>query len=70
MIIIGPGLNTGIGKHALKYSKLFGRGYYLLGDKLPEAERGLVFMLPVRWHMEYLTYIRTRVKDLQCMTVC
>tara|TARA_B110000444_G_scaffold110352_1_gene104209 strand:- start:2099 stop:3004 length:906 start_codon:yes stop_codon:yes gene_type:complete len=70
MIIIGPGLNTGIGQHALKYSKLFGRGYYLLGDKLPEAERGLVFMLPVRWHMEYLTYIRTRVKDLQCMTVC
>ena len=70
MIIIGPPLNTGIGQHAMKYSKLFGTTYYLLGDKLPEVERGLVFMLPVRWHMEYLTYIRTRVKNLQCMTVC
>lgn len=70
MIIIGPPPNTGIGQHAMKYSKLFGTTYYLLGDKLPEVERGLVFMLPVRWHMEYLDYIRTRVKNLQCMTVC
>lgn len=70
MITIGPALNTGIGQHALKYSKLFGTTYYLLGDELPEVERALVFMLPVPWHMECLTYIRSRVKDLQCMTVC
>lgn len=70
MITIGPALNTGIGQHALKYSKLFGTTYYLLGDELPEVERGLVFMLPVPWHMECLNYIRSRVKDLQCMTVC
>ena len=72
MIVIGPNLNTGIGHHAQKYTKLFSPNsrYYTLGSVLPEIERGLIFMLPVSHHMEYLKYVKTRVKNLACMTVC
>ncbi len=70
MLIVGPPLNTGIGQHANKYAKLFGKRYYLIGEKLPPSDHGLVFMLPVSWHIEHLEYMRTRVKNLACMTVC
>jgi glycosyltransferase involved in cell wall biosynthesis len=72
MIVIGPNLNTGIGHHAQKYTKLFSPNsrYYTLGSVLPEIERGLIFMLPVSHHLEYLKYVKTRVKNLACMTVC
>ena len=49
MIVIGPALNSGIGNQAVKYVKLFdpNSNYYVFGSKLPECERGLIYMLPV-----------------------
>lgn len=73
MIIIGPKLLTGIGQHAQKYTKLFlpNSHYYEFGNTLPESEHGLVFTIPLKEHLEYITsYVKTRVKNLACMTVC
>jgi glycosyltransferase involved in cell wall biosynthesis len=72
MIVIGPELNTGIGHHAKKYVELFlpDSHYHVFGSKLPESEHGLVFTLPLKHHLEYIKYAKTRVKNLACMTVC
>jgi glycosyltransferase involved in cell wall biosynthesis len=72
MIIIGPHLRTGIGQHAKKYIKLFAPNgkYYEFGQELPESEHGLIFVIPIEKHMEYVEYAKTRVKNLACMTVC
>ena len=72
MIFIGPKLLTGIGQHAQKYTKLFlpNSDYYELGSTLPESEHGLVFTIPTKEHIEYITYAKRRVKNLACMTVC
>ena len=71
MIIIGPGLNSGIGHHAKKYTNVFlSSEYYIFGNQLPEVDHALIFMLPIQPHLEYLKYVRTRVKNLACMTVC
>jgi glycosyltransferase involved in cell wall biosynthesis len=71
MIIIGPHLLTGIGQHASKYVELFpGTKYYQITDDLPESENALVFLLPIGYHLERLPYIRNKVKNLACMTVC
>jgi glycosyltransferase involved in cell wall biosynthesis len=72
MIVIGPALNTGIGQHAKKYTQLFGNSsvYYVIGKELPQCENGLIFMLPVPAHMEYLKHAKRRIKNLACMTVC
>ena len=71
MIIIGPHLLTGIGQHASKYVELFpGTKYYQITDDLPESENALVFLLPIGCHLERLPYIRNKVKNLACMTVC
>ena len=72
MIVIGPNLLSGIGHHAQKYTKLFlpDASYHVFGSQLPESEHGLIFMLPIPDHLEYLKYVRTRVKNLSCMTVC
>ena len=70
MIIIGPSLVSGIGQHAMKYSTLFGGEYYCIGSQLPEVEHALVFLLPISGHLQHLEYIRSRVKNVACMTVC
>ena len=72
MIIIGPNLISGIGQHAQKYTKIFrpGPDYYIIGKELPESEHGLIFMLPIKDHLEYVKYAKTRIKNLACMTVC
>jgi glycosyltransferase involved in cell wall biosynthesis len=72
MIVIGPALNTGIGQHAKKYTKLFGveSVYYVIGKELPQCDNGLIFMLPIREHIEYLKHAKRRIKNLACMTVC
>lgn len=71
MIIIGPRLNSGIGQHAYKYTKVFeSASYHMIGSELPESENGLLFLLPVKPHIEYLKYVRTKVKNLALMTVC
>ena len=71
MIVIGPGLHTGIGHHAEKYTKLFPENvYHVFGGEIPVSEHGLVFILPIKEHIEYLKYVRTRVKNVACMTVC
>jgi len=72
MIIIGPSLISGIGQHAQKYIKLFSPDctYYTFGNEIPEHEHGLIFMLPIKDHIEYVKYAKTRVKNLACMTVC
>lgn len=71
MIVIGPHLLSGIGQHASKYASMFDESnYYLIGSELPECEHGLIFMLPLATHMEYVKYAKTRIKNLSCMTVC
>ena len=72
MIVIGPSLLSGIGNMGKKYTSLFlpDSKYYVFGDKLPESEHGLIYMLPIDEHLEYLKYVRTRVKNLACMTIC
>src|SRR6056300_977065 len=71
MIIVGPQLNSGIGQHAFKYKKVFDHAsYYFIGAELPETDHGLLFILPVKSHIEYLKYARTRIKNLAIMTVC
>jgi glycosyltransferase involved in cell wall biosynthesis len=72
MIVIGPRLNTGIGNHAIKYTKLFTphSQYYLLGSTIPETENAFIFLLPLQDQIEYAKYVKTRVKNLVCMTVC
>ena len=72
MIIIGPTLKSGIGQHAKKYVSLFlpNGKYYEFGQELPESEHGLIFVIPIEKHMEYVKYAKTRVKNLACMTVC
>lgn len=70
MIIIGPSTLSGIGQHAKKYTKLLNCGYYLIGGELPEVNDALVFLLPVQEHLRHIDYIRSRVKNLSCMTVC
>src|SRR5210317_587251 len=72
MIVIGPSLLSGIGNMGKKYTRLFlpDSKYCVFGDKLPESEHGLIYMLPIDEHLEYLKYVRTRVKNLACMTIC
>jgi hypothetical protein len=71
MIVIGGHLNSGIGQHAFKYTKLFdSASYYFIGCEIPESDDGLIFLLPLKPHIEYLKYARTRVKNLAIMTVC
>jgi len=64
MIVIGPALNTGIGQHAKKYTSLFGINsvYYVLGKELPQCDNGLIFLLPIPDHIEYLKHAKRRIK--------
>ena len=71
MIIIGPQLISGIGQHAQKYTKVFDdASYHFVGGEVPESDYGLIFLLPIKPHLDYVKYVRTRVKNLACMTVC
>jgi hypothetical protein len=71
MIIVGPTLLSGIGQHAKKYTQLFDDAkYYIIGSELPESEHGLAFLIPTKHDIEYIKYLKTRVKNLACMTVC
>ena len=71
MIIIGPQLGSGIGQHAFKYTKVFDNAsYHMIGSELPESNHGLMFLLPLKPHVEYVKYAKTRVKNLALMTVC
>jgi glycosyltransferase involved in cell wall biosynthesis len=71
MIIIGPHLGSGIGQHAFKYTKVFEDAtYHMIGGELPESKHGLMFLLPIKNHVEYVKYAKTRVKNLTLMTVC
>jgi hypothetical protein len=72
MIVIGPALNTGIGQLCKKYTHLFGieSVYYVFGKELPQCDNGLIFMLPIPAHLEYLKHAKRRVKNLACMTIC
>ena len=71
MIIIGPTLESGIGQHAFKYTKVFDKAsYHQIGYEIPESDHGLLFLLPVEKHIQYANYAKTRVKKLALMTVC
>lgn len=71
MIIIGPHLGSGIGQHAFKYTKVFeDAAYHMIGSELPESEHGLLFLLPIKNHVDYVKYAKSRVKNLALMTVC
>src|SRR6056300_952392 len=71
MIFIGPTLLAGIGQHASKYCRLFPESkYYTTADDIPESEHGLLFTIPVPQTLERIPYIKSRVKNLACMTVC
>jgi glycosyltransferase involved in cell wall biosynthesis len=71
MIVIGAHLGSGIGQHASKYTKVFDNAsYHMIGSELPESEHGLLFLLPIKPHVDYIKYARTHVKNLALMTVC
>ena len=71
MIFIGPTLLSGIGQHASKYARLFPEhSYHVIGREIPEAEHGLLFTIPTPQTLEHIPYIKSRVKNLACMTVC
>ena len=71
MIVIGGPLNSGIGQHAYKYTKIFDKStYHQIGTKIPESEHGLLFLLPIKPHIDYMKYVRSRIKNLAIMTVC
>ena len=71
MIVIGPTKLSGIGQHASKYVTLFDDSkYYEFGSLLPECEHAFIFLLPLKSHLEYVKYVRTRAKNVSCMTVC
>jgi len=42
----------------------------MIGSELPESNHGLMFLLPLKPHVEYVKYAKTRVKNLALMTVC
>ncbi|QIG59562.1 putative glycosyl transferase [Dishui Lake phycodnavirus 2] len=71
MIFIGPTLLSGIGQHASKYTRLFPESkYYNYADEIPETEHGLLFVIPIPQTLERIPYIKSKVKNLACMTVC
>lgn len=71
MLIIGGAPNTGIGQHAMKYTNVFDNStYHFIGSRLPESDHCLLFILPLDPHIEYLEYVKTRVKNVAIMTVC
>ena len=71
MIFIGPTLRSGIGQHCSKYCKLFpGSKYYHFGEDIPECDYGLVFLIPTQPTLDLIPYMKSRVKNLSCMTVC
>jgi glycosyltransferase involved in cell wall biosynthesis len=41
-----------------------------VGEKIPESEHGLLFTIPLKETMDHIPYIKSRVKNLACMTVC
>ena len=50
MIVIGGPLNSGIGQHAYKYTKIFDKStYHQIGTKIPESEHGLLFQPLLGW---------------------
>lgn len=71
MIFIGPTRLSGIGQHASKYTQLFPESsYYVIGQEIPKSEYGLLFTIPIKQTLDHIPYIKTRVKNLACMTVC
>ncbi len=71
MIFIGPTLRSGIGQHCSKYCNLFpGSKYYHFGEDIPECDHGLVFLIPTQPTLDLIPYMKSRVKNLSCMTVC
>jgi glycosyltransferase involved in cell wall biosynthesis len=71
MIFIGPTRLAGIGQHCSKYVDLFPDAtYHVIGSEIPESEHGLLFTIPVAQTIKEIPYIKSRVKNLACMTVC
>lgn len=71
MIFIGPVLFSGIGQHAVKYTKLYpGATYHVLGSDYPEADEALLFIIPIKQHLGEIPKIKAKVKKVTCMTVC
>ena len=70
MIFIGPQLLSGIGQLCKKYTDMYNSKYYVFGSEIPKSEHGVVFLLPIKQHLDLLPYIRSRVSNLACMTIC
>lgn len=71
MIFIGPTFPGGIAYWSLKYLSLFPNAkHYTLADEIPECDNAIVFALPVDVFFNRLDYIRSRVKNISCMTIC
>src|SRR6056300_222165 len=69
MIFIGPTRLAGIGQHCSKYVDLFPDAtYHVIGSEIPESEHGLLFTIPVAQTIKEIPYIKSRVKNLACMT--
>jgi glycosyltransferase involved in cell wall biosynthesis len=71
MIFIGPRLPGGIAQWSLNYTKLFPDvKHYTFIDEIPECEHAFVFALPVDVFFNRYEYIKSRIKNITCMTIC
>lgn len=71
MIFVGPSFPGGIAHHMYNYTHLFpGATYYSLADDIPECDHAYVFALPVDVFFDRYEYVKSRVKNISCFTVC
>ena len=71
MIFIGPTLLSGIGQHTKKYMDLFpGSEYYIYNQEIPECDQAFIFAIPIDSVLEYIPSIKSKCKNVICMTVC
>ena len=71
MIFIGPTPLSGIGQHTKKYLDLFpGSKYYMYHEDIPASDDAFVFALPIKSTMDHIRGIKTKCKNVICMTVC
>ena len=71
MIFIGPSFPGGIAHHMHNYTRVFrGATYYSLADEIPECDHAYVFALPVDVFFDRYEYLKSKIKNISCFTVC
>ena len=74
MLFIGPTLLSGIGQHCKKYMNIFPKvgytKYIEIHEHIPESESAFIFALPVKTWLDKIPEIKSKIKNVACMTVC